>query len=54
MTTRGFGEDEFAQVVEMMDRVSPRVVATTPSSGRFAAEVHELCSRFPLYDFVVA
>jgi glycine hydroxymethyltransferase len=53
MTTRGFGEDEFAQVVDMMDRVlQSRGDDTIVRQVR--SEVHELCSRFPLYDFVVA
>lgn len=53
MTSRGFGEDEFRLVVDMMDRV-----LSDPGNESLAAtvkgEVHELCDRFPLYDFVVA
>ncbi|MBO6574852.1 MAG: serine hydroxymethyltransferase [Rhodothermales bacterium] len=53
MTTRGFGEDEFRLVVDLMDRVLTNVgnesVATAVRN-----EVRELCDRFPLYDFVVA
>jgi glycine hydroxymethyltransferase len=51
MTTRGFSEDEFLQVVDMIDRVlsdveNERVRKTV------RGEVRELCDRFPLYDFV--
>ncbi len=53
MTTRGFGPDEFAQVVDLMDRV-----LTNPDDETVIAsvrsDVHALCERFPLYDFVVA
>lgn len=53
MTTRGFGKEEFIQVVNLIDRVlqhpddEERVEAVK-------AEVKELCDRFPLYDFVTA
>lgn len=53
MTTRGFREEEFVRVVELMDQV-----LTSPGDERVQAqvraEVHELCQRFPLYDFVTA
>jgi glycine hydroxymethyltransferase len=53
MTTRGFGEAEFRQVVDLMDRI-----LSNPSNETVAnavrAEVQELCDRFPLYDFAVA
>ncbi|MFT5143305.1 MAG: glycine hydroxymethyltransferase [Rhodothermales bacterium] len=53
MTTRGFGEAEFQQVVEMMDRIlSDPGNETVANTVR--AEVQELCDRFPLYDFEVA
>lgn len=51
MTTRGFGTDEFERVVSMIDEVllSKGDEATT---NRVKADVAEMCSRFPLYDFV--
>ncbi|GIV60046.1 serine hydroxymethyltransferase [Rhodocaloribacter litoris] len=53
MTTRGFTEAEFRHVVELIDRVlsAPGDEAVLRA---VRAEVHELCRRFPLYDFVVA
>lgn len=53
MTTRGFTEAEFGQVVDLMDRV-----LSDPGNEKIAAtvkgEVRALCDRFPLYDFAVA
>ena len=53
MTTRGFGPDEFARVVELIDRVLQR-----PDDEDVQAvvkqEVNALCDQFPLYDFAVA
>ncbi|MDZ4702130.1 MAG: serine hydroxymethyltransferase [Rhodothermales bacterium] len=53
MTTRGLGEEEFRHIVGLIDRV-----LTAPSNegeiSRVRAEVHALCERFPLYDFVTA
>ncbi|HEX7069518.1 MAG TPA: serine hydroxymethyltransferase [Rhodothermales bacterium] len=53
MTTRGFGEEEFRHVVEMMDRI-----LTNPTNEdvqkEVRREVSELCQAFPLYDFIVA
>jgi glycine hydroxymethyltransferase len=51
MTTRGFKEDEFKRVAELIDRVlmnlaDEKIIETTRN------EVHELCNRHPLYDFV--
>jgi glycine hydroxymethyltransferase len=50
LTTRGFGPDEFRLIVELID-----AVITRPSDDdvreRICIEVHELCRRFPLYDF---
>lgn len=47
-TTRGFGEDEFRVVAKMILRVlaSPEDDAVL---GQVAAEVGELCERFPIY-----
>jgi len=53
MTTRGFGEDEFVRVIELID-----TVLTDPENEavqeHVRGAVQELCDRFPLYDFVVA
>lgn len=51
MTTRGFGADEFRRVVDLIDDVlsapgDENVQATVRGS------IHEITSRFPLYDFV--
>ena len=53
MTTRGFGNDEFVRVVELIDGVlsDPDNEAVREHVKR---EVQALCDRFPLYDFVVA
>lgn len=53
MTSRGFGEDEFNKVAELIDKVlqdpeDENVISETRS------EVIELCEDFPLYDFVTA
>ncbi|NNE69270.1 MAG: serine hydroxymethyltransferase, partial [Rhodothermales bacterium] len=53
MTTRGFTEDEFRLVVDLMDRV-----LSDPGNESLGhtvkGQVRELCDRFPLYDFAVA
>ena len=53
MTTRGFGPEEFEQVVAWIDRVlaDPSDEATQQAVKQ---GVKDLCNRFPLYDFVVA
>ncbi len=53
MTSRGFGEDEFEKVAEMIDRVlqSPD---DEDVKQQVAEEVNDLCDQFPLYDFVTA
>ncbi|MFO8100385.1 MAG: serine hydroxymethyltransferase [Salinibacter sp.] len=53
MTTRGFEEDEFVRVVELIDRVlqDPENEATQQAVEQ---EVQALCDRFPLYDVVAA
>jgi len=53
MTTRGFGPDEFREIVSLIDRVldAPDDEAVRES---VRSDVHALCNRFPLYDFVVA
>ncbi|GBD01901.1 Serine hydroxymethyltransferase [bacterium HR18] len=53
MTTRGFKEEEFRQVVAWIDQV-----LTHPGDEqlrhRIRQEVEALCQQYPLYDFVVA
>jgi glycine hydroxymethyltransferase len=53
MTTRGFGEEEFRYVVDLMDRILTHPQDET-AQRQVRAEVHELCQRFPLYDLAVA
>ena len=53
MTTRGFGEQEFVRVVELIDEVLSDPDNETVHK-RVSGAVNELCERFPLYDFVVA
>ncbi len=53
MTTRGFGPDEFVFVVDLIDRVLARP-ADEQVQAEVRQEVHDLCRRFPLYDFVTA
>ena len=53
MTTRGFGEAEFAWVVELMDRILSDM-GNEDVQRHVQEEVRALCSRFPLYDFAVA
>jgi glycine hydroxymethyltransferase len=53
MTTRGFGEQEFVRVVELIDEVLSDPDNET-THNRVRGAVNELCERFPLYDFVVA
>ncbi len=53
MTTRGLGKDEFRYIARLVDRViTNRTDEDVLKSVR--NEVHELCGRYPLYDFVVA
>ncbi len=53
MTTRGFKEEEFIRVAELID-----CVLQNPSDAsnlqRVKQEVFQMCTRFPLYDFVTA
>jgi glycine hydroxymethyltransferase len=48
MTTRGFGHDEFREVVFLIDRIlgEPNAGAVVDAVRR---EVHTLCQQFPLY-----
>ena len=53
MTTRGFKEEQFRRVAELIDEV-----LTDPDSEetakRVKGEVSDMCEKFPLYDFVTA
>src|SRR5699024_5637587 len=53
MTTRGFDEEAFKTVANLIDRVlqQPDDEQTIKT---VKGEVHELCRQFPLYDFVTA
>jgi glycine hydroxymethyltransferase len=53
LSTRGFGEIEFKEVVRLIDTVlqNPEDEEVTKS---VKAEVREMCENFPLYDFVTA
>jgi len=53
MTTRGFGEEEFKRVAELIDKVlqKPENEENLRSVQR---EVEALCKQFLLYDFVIA
>ncbi len=53
MTTRGFKEEEFRQVVDWIDQVLSHP-ADEKLRYRIRQEVEALCQQFPLYDFVVA
>lgn len=53
MTTRGFKEDEFHQIVSLIDRVLQEPANDTVIE-KARAEVSEMCRQFPLYDFVTA
>jgi len=53
MTTRGFGTEEFKYIAVLIDRV-----IQNPNNAdvlnKVSEEVHQLCERFPLYNFVTA
>ncbi|MFN1834085.1 serine hydroxymethyltransferase [Balneola sp. MJW-20] len=51
MTTRGFGEEEFRQVAVLIDQVLQKP-EDEEIHKKVAAEIHDLCEQFPLYDFV--
>ena len=53
MTTRGFDEDAFRYVVDLIDRVLNHL-GDEQVQQQVKGEVRALCDRFPLYDFVVA
>jgi glycine hydroxymethyltransferase len=53
-TTRGFRQDEFRAVaqyiVEVLSALAQRPGGDAVTEARVRANVHELCSRFPIYD----
>ena len=53
LTTRGFKENEFRSVVELIDQVLQK---PEDESNRIKVkqQVREMCEKFPLYDFVTA
>lgn len=53
LTTRGFKEEQFTEVVRLIDTVlqNPENEATLKSVKQ---EVQEICAEFPLYDFIEA
>lgn len=53
MTTRGFGEDEFRKVSELINHVLENHQNETVIK-KVKDEVHAMCDQFPLYDFVTA
>jgi glycine hydroxymethyltransferase len=53
LTTRGFSEDEFTNVVKLIDTVLQNPEDET-NLMTVKQEVQEMCTRFPLYDFVIA
>lgn len=53
MTTRGFKEEEFRQVVDWIDQILSHP-GDEARRRRIQQEVEALCRQFPLYDFVVA
>jgi glycine hydroxymethyltransferase len=53
LTTRGFGEIEFEEVVSLIDTVLQKPEDETVISS-VKTQVKEMCDKFPLYDFVTA
>lgn len=53
MTTRGLGEAEFAHIAELIDQVIQNPTSEEVHK-KVTGQVHELCAKFPLYDFVNA
>lgn len=51
LSTRGFKEDEFTQVVELIDKVLQHPEDQTVIQN-VKAEVQSMCTEYPLYDFV--
>ena len=53
LTTRGFKENEFTRVVELIDQVLQNP-ENEEKLKKVRSEVVDLCEQFPLYDFVTA
>jgi glycine hydroxymethyltransferase len=53
MTSRGFGSDEFREVVHLIDRALTNR-GKEDVLKEVEGSVRDLCEKFPLYDFVVA
>jgi glycine hydroxymethyltransferase len=51
MTTRGMGTEEFKHIADLMDSVIMNPESDQVIS-KVRAEIHELCNKFPLYDFL--
>jgi len=53
LTTRGFKENEFKEVVNLIDQVLQKP-ADESNRKQIKQNVREMCEKFPLYDFVIA
>ena len=53
MTTRGLNAEDFKYIVGLIDQVLSDPSNEVVISG-VKAQVHELCARYPLYDFVIS
>ncbi|MDZ7757600.1 serine hydroxymethyltransferase [Rhodohalobacter sp.] len=53
LTTRGFKENEFRSVVELIDQVLQKPEDES-NRKKVKQQVREMCEKFPLYDFVTA
>jgi len=53
LTTRGFKENEFRSVVELIDQVLQKP-EDEANRVKVKQQVREMCEKFPLYDFVTA
>jgi glycine hydroxymethyltransferase len=53
MTTRGLKEADFRRIAELMDQVITHSFDETVVT-KVTAEVHSMCKKYPLYDFVTA
>lgn len=53
LTTRGFKENEFRSVVELIDQVLQKPEDES-NRKKIKQQVREMCEKFPLYDFVTA
>ncbi|HAC14322.1 MAG TPA: serine hydroxymethyltransferase [Bacteroidetes bacterium] len=53
MTTRGLKEADFRNIADLMNQVISNPESSDTAS-KVAKEVHSICERFPLYDFVTA